>query len=385
MLSTLVATVLIVAQAQAQAPAQSAVQGRADARAWYQAYDDGVRAVQTSNWQAAISSLELATQRGPAPGRNVNTVGDKFVSYNPYYYLGLAYLNAGRYKDADDAFQRVSKQPNLLTPRDREYATFQSQSARAAFERQMEIADQALKDGRYADARQAANSAKGRSTNADLTRLNGLMTRIDDAERTSSQRASAAPSPAPASPAGSPGRAAAQTPATSTPPLLPAGQSSGNNLGTGTRLTQSPVSLSANNITGPGRRSGAARGGSNRGSAGSVASGNPVQGQTSQPVDQPVYFGDEGLAMTKYFSGDYLGAIGVLTAERINQPVTSRASDFYYACAQAALTLAGRADRTMLPYVRAYYARALAGSPSELQDAKRYVSPRVIQLLETQH
>ena len=95
----------------------AAVAGTVGVRAqqWDQAYTAGVRAVAQRDWANAIKLLEVAKRGGPAPGRRVLFTGDKVDTFNPDYYLGLAYNATGRFADAEVAFARVTAAGLLRT------------------------------------------------------------------------------------------------------------------------------------------------------------------------------------------------------------------------------------------------------------------------------
>ena len=118
-------TAILVALVTIQSPP---AQQRTDTRAWYQAYADAQRQIQQKNWAGAMLDIETALRRGaPKPGRRVHFYGDVYREFNPDYYLGVAYMNLGRYVDADRAFTRV-RQARLIEPRDPLYAEFSLQS-----------------------------------------------------------------------------------------------------------------------------------------------------------------------------------------------------------------------------------------------------------------
>jgi hypothetical protein len=120
-----VLTAILVALVTIQSPP---AQQRNDTRAWYQAYADAQRHIQQKNWASAVLDIETAIRRGaPRPGRRVHFYGDVYRDFNPDYYLGVAYVNLGRYAEADGAFERV-RRAGLIGPRDPLYAEFVRQS-----------------------------------------------------------------------------------------------------------------------------------------------------------------------------------------------------------------------------------------------------------------
>ena len=137
--AVLMAVLMIVLLA---APAAAGQARNADTRAWYQAYQDGVRQVQQRNWQAAITSLLAAKRAGPAPGRRIPFYGDVFDDYLPDYYLGLSYMNTLQYTEAAAAFDAVQK-AGLITAKDREFPELTRQTAAVRSELSKRLAAQA--------------------------------------------------------------------------------------------------------------------------------------------------------------------------------------------------------------------------------------------------
>jgi hypothetical protein len=77
------------------------------AQPWYEAYGDGVKAVQARQWAQAESRLRAAIQDGPRPGRQIRAYGMRFVDYFPDYYLGIACFHQEKWREAADAFHRM--------------------------------------------------------------------------------------------------------------------------------------------------------------------------------------------------------------------------------------------------------------------------------------
>ena len=79
-----------------------------DKRTWYVAYEDARKAIDQKNWTARDRqprACRVAPDRSPA--RNVRTYGNNYLTFIPDYYLGVAYLNLGRFAEADAAFERA--------------------------------------------------------------------------------------------------------------------------------------------------------------------------------------------------------------------------------------------------------------------------------------
>ena len=86
----------------------------------------------------------------------------------------------------------------------------------------------------------------------------------------------------------------------------------------------------------------------------------------------------ERLAMRQFFSGDYAGAISTLA------PLNSPRALYYKACSRAGMALiSGGSDGATLSLARQEYRNAISGSTNFSRD-EPYISPRVLQLLQTQ-
>ncbi len=129
---TLVAAMLVVGATNVHA--RAAQSGSQATLRWYDAYDQGVAAVQRRDWKVAEQRLNEARTANPKQGRNVLAYGDRYVTYLPDYYLGIVYLNTNRSRDAEAAFGRVSAQ-KLIAANNPEYKTFEQQSRQATFDR----------------------------------------------------------------------------------------------------------------------------------------------------------------------------------------------------------------------------------------------------------
>lgn len=300
----------------------AAQQRGADTRTWYQAYQEGRQQVQRGQWQAAIASLEVAKRNGPKPGRRIPFYGDVFDDFLPDYFLGIAYLNAGRAQDAVTAFNTV-RDAKLIAQRDREYVEFTKQST-------------------------AAN----------------------ERVRTENQVAQAAPQQAPPT-AQQQQQAQQQTPAQV--PAPPVTQSAANNppdtpAGVPVALpppaTQSPVQAPTVRPT----------------PTPSPVVPRPTP-QTRPPAAQKAPASGlppEVEGLTAFFSGDYQQAANLLSALAVNG--ASPRVEFYLACSRAALVLTLNADPATLTEARARFS---AVNTNLFTNDRRYVSPRILDLLRT--
>jgi tetratricopeptide (TPR) repeat protein len=75
---------------------------------WYDDYDAGLAAARAGNWTAVISKMSSAIKGNPAENNKARTYGAIFINYHPYYYRGVAYLNAGRYEQAIADLERTT-------------------------------------------------------------------------------------------------------------------------------------------------------------------------------------------------------------------------------------------------------------------------------------
>ncbi len=316
----------------AASPAAAQSQRGADTRTWYQAYQDGRQQLQRQEWQAAIASLEAAKRTGPRPGRRIPFYGDVFDDFLPDYYLGVAYLNAGRLQDAVTAFNAV-REAKLIAQRDREYADFTRQST-AADERARAAATVQVAQA-PPDSSPAAVAAAGSPT---------------PSQSPVGQQAARSPDP-PATAAGS-----AAVPAPAPPTAEPAAAST----------TAAP-----NSPTGPPVRPASA--------AAAVASKRPpAPGPSPNLAAGPAGRAQAELeGLTAFFSGDYQRAANLLSALALNR--ASPRVEFYLACSRAALVLTGGADPATLTEARDRFSTVRA---DQFASDRRYVSPRVLELLQ---
>ncbi|HJZ12459.1 MAG TPA: hypothetical protein VJ521_09930, partial [Acidobacteriota bacterium] len=91
------------------------------AEEWYDAYDEGVKAVSARDWATAEAKLTAAKATGPKPGKRVRTYGTRFIVFIPDYYLGIVYFNQGKLELAAQKFDLV-EQSGVLSRSDAQYA-----------------------------------------------------------------------------------------------------------------------------------------------------------------------------------------------------------------------------------------------------------------------
>jgi tetratricopeptide (TPR) repeat protein len=96
---------------------------------WYELYDQAIAHIEKGEWPQAEAKLLAAKKAGPRPGRTVLRYGALRTEYFPDYYLGVVYLNTGRYRDAVRQFELVRDQkPDLSRA---PYGQLENQLARA--------------------------------------------------------------------------------------------------------------------------------------------------------------------------------------------------------------------------------------------------------------
>jgi tetratricopeptide (TPR) repeat protein len=79
----------------------------ASAEEWYDAYVQGIKALERHQTEKAILSLERAARLRPEPGTNIITYGTNWLGeYAPYLSLAEAYLLAGKPEQAREALRR---------------------------------------------------------------------------------------------------------------------------------------------------------------------------------------------------------------------------------------------------------------------------------------
>jgi hypothetical protein len=320
----LVLSLLIASQSAAQNPV------RRDTRAWYQAYSDGTRAFQQGRWQEAIDSLDAAKRAAgaPRPGRRVPSYGDAFVDFIPDYYLGVAYTNLKQYVQADRAFGAV-RASGLIGPRDREYGEFQKQ------------------------ANLASAGVSRASTVAGVT--------------TPPVPGNAGNALAANQPSDIPNPAIQQT----TPPA--------NNA---SAAVQQPPPQTNNPLPNIGQPSPAGRGApaNTAGNAAIVPTPRPIRPPQKSPPIAPgaAAAANEQAAIGAYLSGQY-DQVPALLGRNVTANAATPRAYFYLACSQTALAILGRADANAVTDALANLARA--GNPAQFAADRRYISPRVLQVL----
>src|SRR5689334_17284888 len=75
---------------------------------WYDDYDAGINAANKGQWSTVIQKMSAAIAAHPKEGDKERTYGAIFITYHPYYYRGVAYLNTGKFEQAISDFEKTS-------------------------------------------------------------------------------------------------------------------------------------------------------------------------------------------------------------------------------------------------------------------------------------
>jgi tetratricopeptide (TPR) repeat protein len=74
---------------------------------WYDDYDAGLNAARKGQWSTVIAKMSAAIAANPKENDKARTYGAIFISYHPFYYRGVAYLNTGNYEKAIADLERA--------------------------------------------------------------------------------------------------------------------------------------------------------------------------------------------------------------------------------------------------------------------------------------
>jgi tetratricopeptide (TPR) repeat protein len=341
----------------ADAPALAAQSSSPSQLRWYDAYDQGVAAVQKRDWKTAEQRLNEARTANPKQGRNVLAYGDRYVTYLPDYYLGIVYLNTNRSRQAEEAFGRISTQ-KLIATNNPEYKAFDQQSRQATFDRAFGEAVGLVAKGDFAQANGPLEQA--RATRIDDGKVNNL-----SAEIAKSASAKVAP------PTTTPGP-------TTTPPLANAG----SQVPASTVQTPIPNAATGNSTSAPGNISrGVPKAPENATVVNPGVNTRPPIAKIVPPVDKKLPTPQVSAAlrggMLAFFNGNYRAAMQQLDVAAREPGASARARAFL-AFAKAGLVLTGGAGETLLREARADYQSTQALVDSD----RRFISPKVLAVLE---
>lgn len=126
---------------------------------WYEAYNRGVNAVRSKNYEAAAEALGRAAAEMPGESAAARARNEIFT-YTPHFWLGIAKFNLG---DIDGALRewRISEEQGVVqnTPY---YAQLRDWVARANVEKQRRTENAA------GDSKREANAAVGKAVSAQM-------------------------------------------------------------------------------------------------------------------------------------------------------------------------------------------------------------------------
>lgn len=340
MLVTLAATASIVVPA---AEAQSSIQD------WYQLYTSAKDDIKRQAWAEAEKKLLQAKQSGPSQGPRTLVRGGLIVPFSADYYLGEAYMEQGRAREAIAAFEAAGKQN--LNVRTGEFARLGERRTTAVTRLTDDLIKTAQDDVAKGDLGAARTKAQeARTLGGNAAGVENLLASIKAAEdRAGAKNAGTAggisnPAQVPVNPKLPPNPA----PVATAPPTTA-------QVGGAATAQYSP----------PG-----AEGGTSKAAAEADLERSRVRARAEALT--------ESAAMRQFFSGDYASAITTLT------PLSTPRALFYRSCSRAGLALlSGGGDSATLSLARQEYRDALVGSTNFSRD-EPYISPRVLQLLRAQ-
>ncbi len=332
--------------------AQSNRASQAPAR-WYDAYREGVAAVQRRDWVTAERRLLEARSSGQKPGRRVLMYGDSYTSFLPDYYIGVVYLNTNRAQEAEGAFERVRSQ-GIIGVRDPEYAAFERQGREATFNRTFVDAQQLVAKGDFTQASNLLNQA--RATKVDDSKVAALSREI--------AQQMAVVQKAPVQPAPSLPPSATTEQVQTRPAPSPVQPKPSDTMAGGLPNTYKAPMISKAVVKPKG------------GSETFPKQGVIVPPPPTQPGSSP------GLqsGILAFFSGDYGDAVPLLQSAA-QQPGMALRARAFLACAKAGLVLTGRADAGLLREARADFESADAMRNLTAAE-RRFISPRILEQLE---
>jgi tetratricopeptide (TPR) repeat protein len=352
--------IAVALSANAATPVSVAARQQSSPQDWYQLYTSAKDDIKKQAWAEAERKLQQAKKSGPAQGPRTLVRGGLIVPFSADYYLGEAYLGQGRLKEAIAAFDAAGKQN--LNAKTGEFARLGEQRASAVTRLTDEVIRTAQADvtkGDFGAARTKAQEAGTLGGNA--AGVASLLASIQTAEDRA-KAAAAVPAPTPTPPTST------QTPPPPTQtesPVIPKGTPP-----TGTAATGTLGSGAKTEYQPPGAATGTKPSAINPTNPGVNAALERQRAQANALV--------EVTAMRQFFSGDYTAAINTLSS------LTSPRALYYKACSRAGLALlSGDRDATTLTLARQEYRSAVASNSNFSRD-EPYISPRVLQLLQTQ-
>jgi hypothetical protein len=359
---------------------------------WYSTYEDARQAVARASksgaardWREAErllgQAVDEATREGVEPGRNLQVYGMRFMHFVPDYYLGLVYTATGRLAEAERAFTSAKR---LVSSKDREFRDVDDRANRVALDlakrpapstRQGEvpgkaeppvtIAEAPSRDVPITQGPPAPTPAQGQATTPTTT---------EPSKKPSPEPADVTPAPAGSGVSTEPSKAPSRPVLVIVPNVLGVDVNSARR-----RLAGSALSVgSAGTVD-------------SRRAPGTVISQSPAAGvrvaagarvSLLYAVAPPSLAPDpEQIAVRAFFAGDYQDAIRTLAplAAGRNPPARVR---FYLACAYAARSILVPAERPRLLQAAQEQYRLVRADEKRLVRDRRYISPRILELLE---
>ena len=76
---------------------------------WYVSYETALAYIESGDWLNATENLKTALSVNGIPRRYARTYGMWFITYIPYYYLGVAYYNQGMWQLAVNYFETAER------------------------------------------------------------------------------------------------------------------------------------------------------------------------------------------------------------------------------------------------------------------------------------
>jgi tetratricopeptide (TPR) repeat protein len=309
--------------------------------AWDDQYREGIRHVRNREWRLAEEKLLESRKGGPPSGRGVIRRGLLGRDdYFPEFYLGVVYLNTNRPALALPQFQTARQRG--INPKESEFRQIDEFETRANAMIEAEKrnapaapdpreqykaffgqAQRALAEGRYDEAEAAAKQA--RSLNVDNAAVDAFVLKLGSTR----------------------GSARLQQQLRTNPGLAELRKLLAEYEGTG---------VSVDEIR---RR---------------ITAAEAAEATTARARG-------ERAGMIEYYTGNYQKALNAIAdAEKI-APLSAR-GNFYRACILASLATRGKTTNLgQLREARRFYALA-AQQPAEFKGDLRYVSPRILQLLQ---
>lgn len=307
---------------------------------WDDLYREAIRHVRQQEWQLAEQKLVESKKTGPDSGRGVIRRGLLGRDdYFPEFYMGVVYLNTGRPALAVAQFQTARQRG--LNPKDGEFRQIGDLEARATmlaeaeakskpkpapvdprsqFKALLDQAQKLLAESRYDDAESAARQARG--LNVDNVAVDTVILNIETRRRTATLQQQLK---------GNPGLAELRR-------LLSEYENTG---------------IAVDELR---RR---------------IAAAEAIDARASA----------ERIGMIEFYSGNYQKALGALAGAEKLAPLSAR-GNFYRACILASLATRGKAtNQAQLREARRFYALAAQQADAFKSDL-RYVSPRILQLLQ---